>query len=80
MGKKWKRLFNIRGMAHKKSLIAAGSLDEFGFESIVPGPNERKCLESMIRSGVPCLRHSAFYLTQWKRLYLDSEYYSLSRS
>lgn len=79
MGKKWKRLFNIRGMAAKKSLIAPGSLDKFGFDIAVKGPNERKCLESFIRLGVPCMKHSAFYLKEWKFKFQDSHLYLVDR-
>ncbi len=80
MGKKYKRLFVPKGITTKPPLVKPGSLDEFGFENITKGSNDKNCLTSLIRFGVPCLRHNAFYLTQWKKLYLDSEYYSLNRS
>ena len=77
MGKKWKRLYVAHGVFVKPPIIKPGSLDEHGFESVVAGPNERKCLESFIRSGIPCMKHSAFYLKEWKFKFLESESYLL---
>lgn len=63
----------------KPPKVKPGSLDEFGFENMTKGNNERNCLKSLIKFGVPCIVHNAHYLKHWKNNFMDSESYLVNR-
>ncbi len=63
MGKRWKKLWKPHPFSKINLIKYNENLDIYGFQS---KDNSKKCLEAFIRQGVPCLKHSAWYLTQWK--------------
>lgn len=63
MGKKWKRLYQSHGFVKPNPIKVNENLDNHGFES---SNDQKRCLEALIRFGVPCLKCSAYYLKEWK--------------
>ncbi len=62
-------MYQSHGLIVKVPIVKAGSLEEFGFKS--NELDQKLFLESMIRAGIPCIKHNANYLKEWKIKFAD---------
>ncbi len=63
MGNNRKRLWKPHTFSKPNPIKRNENLDNHGFES---KDSDNKCLESLIRFGVPCQICNAWYLKEWK--------------
>ena len=69
MGKKWMkgRFWHTYGLVVKPNPIKYNeNLDIHGFQSGDSKAVRKRCLEALIRRGVPCMKHNSYYLKEWR--------------
>ena len=68
MGKKWKKLFVSHGFLKPNPIKYNENLDLYGFQVGDSKTFRKRCLEALIRQGIPCRFHNAYYLKEWRNI------------